>query len=387
MNAADYYEVLCSLQIVYFRSYMQLQQKLFFQFLLGIIFLSTFELSGQCTLEIDTIIHPTCGLDNGFVRVRFTNFDSTRLLWWQGGSTAMGGGFAQRGGLAQGRYLINATSENCPEQTLAVWAELVSTGEDAPVASLTNITDESCVGNADGIAFIDVEGGVGQYNYTWSNGSTLRNAVGLSAGEYSVIVEDEDNCKDTVENIIVQVPEPITIDSLEDTEIFLGGEKQLSPTVNGGEGVMLYDWTPKTGLSCGGECLNPRVKVNETTEYSLVITDANGCTAEGSVVITVLDEIPEIFVPSGFTPNGDGSNDVFQVYGQGIEYLTLTIFDRWGTMVHQITDQSQVWDGNLESGKPAPTGTYVYILEIEYLPEMGIPLPKPVSGNVTLLRN
>jgi gliding motility-associated-like protein len=103
--------------------------------------------------------------------------------------------------------------------------------------------------------------------------------------------------------------------------------------------------------------------------------------------VEVIEEIPEIFVPSGFTPNGDGTNDVFKVYGQGIEYMTLTIFDRWGNIVAQVLDQKESWDGNNMSGKPAPTGTYVYILEIEYLAEMGIPHPKPVTGNVTLLRN
>jgi gliding motility-associated-like protein len=140
-------------------------------------------------------------------------------------------------------------------------------------------------------------------------------------------------------------------------------------------------------VSCNGACEQPRVSYLETTTITVTVTDELGCTSEMSVLVEVLDQIPEIFVPSGFTPNADGSNDVFQVYGQGIEYMTLSIFDRWGKMIHQITDQKESWNGNYVNGKPAPTGTYVYILEIEYLSEMGIPLPKPVTGNVTLLRN
>ena len=70
----------------------------------------------------------------------------------------------------------------------------------------------------------------------------------------------------------------------------------------------------------------------------------------------------EIFVPNAFTPNGDGKNDVLLVYGNTIASMDLVIFDQWGELIFESTNQAKGWDG-IYKGKPQPVGVYVYVLK------------------------
>ena len=68
-----------------------------------------------------------------------------------------------------------------------------------------------------------------------------------------------------------------------------------------------------------------------------------------------------IFIPDAFTPNGDGINDSFGIKGEGIQNMTLRIFNRWGEEVFETSNPKQQWDGNYKD-KPAESGVYVYQL-------------------------
>jgi gliding motility-associated-like protein len=68
-----------------------------------------------------------------------------------------------------------------------------------------------------------------------------------------------------------------------------------------------------------------------------------------------------IYIPSAFTPNGDGINDTFGVKGQGIKDYRLLIFNRWGEIIFESTEVHKQWDGRLK-GNPVEQGTYVYQL-------------------------
>lgn len=68
-----------------------------------------------------------------------------------------------------------------------------------------------------------------------------------------------------------------------------------------------------------------------------------------------------IYIPSAFTPNGDGLNDTFGVKGEGIQDYHLIIYNRWGVVLFESTNAKKQWDGVYE-GNPVETGTYVYLL-------------------------
>ena len=82
-----------------------------------------------------------------------------------------------------------------------------------------------------------------------------------------------------------------------------------------------------------------------------------------------------------FTPNGDGNNDLLQVYGNTIKSLTLSIYDQWGELQYQTTNKANGWDGTYK-GTKQPVGVYVYYVEATM--NDGQVVKK--KGTVTLLR-
>jgi gliding motility-associated-like protein len=108
----------------------------------------------------------------------------------------------------------------------------------------------------------------------------------------------------------------------------------------------------------------------------------NGCLgAPAQYIINVLPLIKNVYVPNVFSPNNDGKNDVFYVYGNYISKMELRIFNQWGQEVVLITDKSKGWDGKFK-GRPQPVGVYVYTLKVLLSDGKAINL----KGNISLLR-
>ena len=84
-----------------------------------------------------------------------------------------------------------------------------------------------------------------------------------------------------------------------------------------------------------------------------------------------------IFVPNVFSPDGDNTNDVFQVIGKGLEHITIEIYNRWGQLVFEAPHLNEPWDGTFRD-QPCPIGTYVYQLKVDALTSQ--------SGTITLIR-
>ncbi|MER3498527.1 MAG: PKD domain-containing protein, partial [Chitinophagaceae bacterium] len=95
--------------------------------------------------------------------------------------------------------------------------------------------------------------------------------------------------------------------------------------------------------------------------YHLTVQSDAGCVATDSVKITVFAKAA-IYVPSAFTPNNDGLNDLLLPKYAGMKELKFfKVFNRWGQQVFYTTDMSKGWDGML-NGKPQPTGSYVWVV-------------------------
>jgi gliding motility-associated-like protein len=88
-----------------------------------------------------------------------------------------------------------------------------------------------------------------------------------------------------------------------------------------------------------------------------------------------------VFIPNTFTPNGDGKNDVFRVYGKSIKNIDMRVYDRWGKEVYQASELDPVWDGT-SAGRIMNTAVFVYYARIEFM--NGAIWER--KGDVTLLR-
>jgi gliding motility-associated-like protein len=122
-----------------------------------------------------------------------------------------------------------------------------------------------------------------------------------------------------------------------------------------------YLWSPGFGLS-DVTSPNPMVTVTSDITYTVIASTPAGCKGEASVTIKVY-EGPQIYVPTAFTPNGDGKNDVFKPFPVGIsKYNYFRVFNRWGQVIYSTVNFNQGWDGTI-GGKMQPTGTYVWMVE------------------------
>jgi gliding motility-associated-like protein len=121
--------------------------------------------------------------------------------------------------------------------------------------------------------------------------------------------------------------------------------------------------------------------------YAIEITDANGCTASDIVSITIAPE-ENIYVPTVFSPNGDGINEVLSVFATDDIHniISFKIYSRWGELVNeqhdlQPNDVNKGWDGRMRGEEMNP-GVYVWIMEVEK--EDGE--RKQITGDVTLIK-
>lgn len=107
---------------------------------------------------------------------------------------------------------------------------------------------------------------------------------------------------------------------------------------------------------------NPVAILGSDITYVVTARTADGCEATDDIVIKVFAQA-DLLVPSAFTPNGDGLNDVLKVIPVGIKELKFfNVYNRWGELVFTTKDYMKGWDGNV-SGKPQSTFTFVWVAE------------------------
>lgn len=203
----------------------------------------------------------------------------------------------------------------------------------------------------------------------------------LETTTYQLRVSNIEGCElDTFATVrLFNFIPPLAIEADMDT-VLDGGSTQLLATQNE---TYIYQWESDPTLDVLNT-FDPIASPLETTTYQLVIRDQNGCINEASITVFVFSpecRTPFIYVPNAFTPNGDGRNDDFRVYGAPIDELQLLIYDRWGEKIFESDDPTRAWDGTF-GGKQLPSDVYAYYVRIkcfngeEYRSK----------GNVTLIR-
>jgi gliding motility-associated-like protein len=108
------------------------------------------------------------------------------------------------------------------------------------------------------------------------------------------------------------------------------------------------------------------------------LVDNNGCVGKDTVFV---DSSCPFFIPTAFTPNGDGINDEYKIITNGATAFRMAIYNRWGERIFITKDGSKGWDGTFE-GKPEEMGTYIYELQVVF--DNGV--SRVSKGNITLIR-
>ena len=127
------------------------------------------------------------------------------------------------------------------------------------------------------------------------------------------------------------------------------------------KGYNQFNWSPAYGLN-NPSIQNPVATLDKDVTYTVTAMAPDGCQATAEISIKV-EPGPAIYVPSGFTPNGDGRNDILKAIPIGIQELRyFVVYDRWGRRLFYTNNASVGWDGKMGS-KLCDPGTYVWMAE------------------------
>ncbi|MBK6384693.1 MAG: gliding motility-associated C-terminal domain-containing protein [Chitinophagaceae bacterium] len=213
----------------------------------------------------------------------------------------------------------------------------------------------------------------GGTQYSWSpntylNNPSVANPVSTPAKDivYTLsILSDINGCASlTTDQMRIDVTPPIKVKTFPYDTVGYNGDQFQLLAVPSDSDVINYSWSPATGLS-NPNIANPVVTagaIGDVVQYRVITSTIAGCKGEGYVTVRVYKG-PDIYVPTGFTPNGDGKNDKFTPFPVGIKsYKYFRVFNRWGQLIFSTTKLHDGWDGKL-GGREQPSGAYVWMIE------------------------
>jgi gliding motility-associated-like protein len=211
-------------------------------------------------------------------------------------------------------------------------------------------------------------------SWSWQLGdeTTLGDTSSVKNPTYTYTTGGKKNIKLTVTNskgCIDSLNREVTIMEQayagRDTVVVVGQKLQLQAT-----GGSVYNWTPATGLT-NPTIANPIGQYDgsvDSVRYTVYVTTLDGtsgetCIDSAFVKVLIFKTTPQVFVPTAFTPNSDGKNDIFLPVAAGIDKLEyFRVYNRWGQLVFSTTENRKGWDGRIK-GQLQNTGTFVWLVK------------------------
>ena len=286
----------------------------------------------------------------------------------------------------EGIFIVAVTDLNQCEDTDTV---IITRNTDFPDL-VTEGADPFCADESTGSIVAQATGGNGPYEFSIDNGVTWtdNNAfMNLEAGNYTVLVQDQNECSGEVE-IVLENPQNFIADigsSIFGTNIT---DTLITLNITGGiESLQAAIWTVNDSIVCAGpECVSYSVNAEQGAEVCVVATSLNGCIDSTCIEVRSLD-LDLSYTGNVFSPDEDGFNDVFYIQGgDDIEVINyFRIYNRWGELVFTQEDfpANNIefgWDGTFK-GKTLNPGVFVYTYEVVY-ESGGIEL---IYGDVTII--
>jgi gliding motility-associated-like protein len=270
--------------------------------------------------------------------------------------------------LAAGTYRYSVTDGNGCELSDSL---TINEPSDALTAQKESV-EVTCYNDRDGIINIYPNGGNAPYEYSLNGTNYDDNGskIGLTAGDYTFYIRDDNGCVYT-ETVTIGEPDEFTVDLGLDIDIELGESVNLEAMPTNGIPNYTYVWTPIENFSCT-DCATPTVDSLEDDRYiTVMVTDERGCEAEDDVYIRI-SKPRYVFIANAFTPNGDGNNDyLFVQGGNGSEkVLSFRVYDRWGELIFEVTDgllndTSYGWNGRYKD-QDLNAGLFVWVAEVGF---------------------
>ncbi len=286
------------------------------------------------------------------------------------------------------KYIVlSITSDKGCEVTAVKALQVDSCCASADVINidLINSEDPTCWDSSDGIIEVNSYGSHSEFQYSINGGPFLPTPLfqQLLGGNYQINTVDIKGCTDSIQVELIQ-PDTILVDAGEDATVKLGETYTLDGGYSPNNNYNIV-WSPESGVS-DISILDPEVFPFGTTQYTLTVSDENGCQGSDEVIIRT-DDVREIHAPNVISANNDGLNDFFNVFGnRAISTIeTLSIYDRWGNKIFQeknvpVNDQNTGWNGQF-NGKKVNPGVYVWYARVLFIDGVII----DYAGDITVL--
>jgi gliding motility-associated-like protein len=323
------------------------------------------------------------------------------LFVWLNGSTPSTNNVAfnwttPNGSITQGQG-SPSPQVNKPGQYLIVVTDLTNGCSATDSTIVTEIPDPSFTASADQptcltprgtLRINQISNGQPPFTYSADGGQTYQNSLSFPTrppGTYQLVVLDANGCSSekTLE-LLPPVFPTVQLDNI--LTLVLGDSIQLEPQTNiNWSDISSWTWTTDSTLSCL-TCPEPYALPVKNQRYTLTITNTLGCTATANTEIRIIKR-RFIYAPNIFTPDGDGLDDYFTLYGKGVKKIqSLAIFDRWGSQLFlsegiDLNQDNLGWDGNYK-GAPLNPAVFVWQAIVEFIDgEVEV-----LSGDITLKR-
>ena len=256
-----------------------------------------------------------------------------------------------------GSYVVTVTRGACTEidSTVVLFYDQPNAGYIFPQDSCANVIQEF---------FDNSSSNVVEWHWSYGNGlidSSQNLFVSLDSGLHHIIliVSTSNGCKDTISDSINIIYPVIDADVKNDTSIYENNTADLWAL-----GGISYVWDDPNYSLDDSYSSTPIASPEETTIYYVTITDEYGCEVTDSVLVEILDDY-KLFIPSAFTPNSDGKNDIYKVSGKGIKSFSLMIYNRFGELVFESNDANIGWNGYVND-QLSNIDKYAYYISVEY---------------------
>lgn len=293
--------------------------------------------------------------------------DPTMQFNWILGGTSLGSS-ANLVVTAPGHYVLMVSD---PVTTcFAIDTVVITSGQPGPTSMGLEVIQPTCQSMDGEIHVTNVTGGIGPFTYGLNQLPVGTNSsyTGLNPGTFTIHVEDAQGCPlDTV--VTLQNASAFTVDLGPDVTVPPGTILDLEGILAGTTGnIVSVAWQP-LNIQCAS-CLAQSVTISETIVIDIQVENEDGCIASDDILVIVFDGPTRFYIPSAFSPNGDGLNDGFTIYGNELvsRILDLSIYDRWGNQIFQRSDllpgeEDTGWDGTYR-GDPLDPALFIYTARI-----------------------
>ena len=259
---------------------------------------------------------------------------------------------------------------------------------DSGIELLLDITDPSCFDGNDGSINVNEVNQAAMPYVIAVNGvenSDNGSLVDLQSGDYTYLITDRFGCQLETTATLIN-PDPFNVDIGIDQTIELGDDLVVNPIYSFPPASI--QWGSGPVIDCNGDCDLLTLLVTESQLLTFTATSLNGCITMDTINV-IVDPVRKVYFPNAFSPNKDGINETFTIFGQpgNVERIEdLKIYDRWGNLLFQRDDFSpnQVelgWDGT-DGARNVEAGVYTYAVRIRFADNQTL----VYRGDLTLVR-